>query len=746
MDLQYFLNILLRRKWLILTVAIVAAATALFFVHRADEKFKASAVMSTGIIDVTPDLSKETPWVQQFFVDMGLGKLQEFMTSQRNVVFLSYRLLAHDLDADTLGTDRPFRILDAETWAEIPFSTSEIEDFKYHIKGKVDSLKYTLDNPKMEHIFHDLSQAYGYDYENLMKNNIAISRKGETDLLTVEFISENPLLSAYATNQFCKDFLKNYQFVQQEDEVSSVGFLSDQMDEKKRQLDSLRGVIRIYQSSKNLADLEGQRNAAITQNREIENQLIEYKQKKKSLEKSIIEVKRYITDTRDQLDGDAGIVLVNNQAVSNMNKQIEKLQEKYFEGGMKDEKLAKQIEITQKNRDAAIERLAKATPDSEEDQVQQRLEKLLARKVDLEIDYNETIAGIEKTEDKLAQLSVSRGDFVYNEAYLKDLNQEVKLAEHQYELMFTEYSKEKLNFDNSILPVKIFEHAQIPEKSEPKMRAIISAFSGIVGGTLASVVIFLLAFLDYSVNTPHKFRKFTNLKLIESFNKIKTKNLNFNQLFNTNGENASLGHFKEAIRNLRYAIESQSGNVVLFSSTKPEEGKTFLILALAHAFRVKKKKVLLIDMNFKNNTLTRMSESGEVKNGMIAPRLIGDPNLEEGFEAQSTQAEYNLENVDIVGNKGSFQSPSEVFADKDFESFLNRARDNYDYIFMESAALNKYADTKELVNFSDIVISVFAAENEIKEADKDSIAYLKSLGTKFMGAVLNKVDIKNLKN
>ena len=58
--------------------------------------------------------------------------------------------------------------------------------------------------------------------------------------------------------------------------------------------------------------------------------------------------------------------------------------------------------------------------------------------------------------------------------------------------------------------------------------------------------------------------------------------------------------------------------------------------------------------------------------------------------------------------------------------------------------MNNYSDTKELVDFVDKVVTIFAAESDIKQIDKDSIHFLKSLGGKFMGAILNKVNLKDL--
>jgi len=66
------------------------------------------------------------------------------------------------------------------------------------------------------------------------------------------------------------------------------------------------------------------------------------------------------------------------------------------------------------------------------------------------------------------------------------------------------------------------------------------------------------------------------------------------------------------MRNLRYQIEQSGSSTFLFTSTKPDEGKTFTLLNLAQSFKIKNKKVLLIDTNFKKNTLTQLSgESSE---------------------------------------------------------------------------------------------------------------------------------------
>ena len=135
----------------------------------------------------------------------------------------------------------------------------------------------------------------------------------------------------------------------------------------------------------------------------------------------------------------------------------------------------------------------------------------------------------------------------------------------------------------------------------------------------------------------------------------------------------------------------------------------------------------------------------DLQQGLLNSRLLGENKLSDDFMTQSpNNSKFKLEGVDIIGNKGTSQSPSEVFAGKDFHNFIQDLEGRYDYIFIESSAMNDYSDTKELVEYTDKVVTVFSAESEIKNVDREAIGFLQGLGNRFMGAVLNKVDLKNL--
>lgn len=747
MDLQYLLNILSRRKWLILTVMLIAAIATYLFVDRLPPTYKSEASLSTGIIDFKGlNVEDENPFLQKFTVEISFGNLIEFMKSQRNIQLLSYQLLIHDLGRDSINQETPFRSLkDLDEEFDInAYNPSDISRLVNTLKEKSINLESSLGDPQLERLFNELAKAYGYDHETLLKNNLIIERKNETDFIKVQFESEDPKLSTFAVNQYCNEFLRNYSYLQASDDNKNVSYFRQQVKEKKAELDKIQGELDNYRLNKGIVDLEGQRQAIVSQITQLEQEREATAFKVPALKASVAKLNRYLKDIDQKSAGNQAETIIANQAIQNLKRQISELETKYVASNYQDEKTKKLLELYRKNYATQIKRVAELEPRNDEDELNKSDEKLLERRIEKEMELQDAEENLASIDAELIRLRKNKLNLVSSDTYVQTMAQRLELLEKEYLQLTSKESDMTIEMESSSYPVKLVTHAQLPEKPEPDHQIILSAFAGMVSGTMCVVAIFFLTFLDVSLNTPHQFKKFTDVELLASINKIKTKNLDIKNLFETTSTDAKLESFKESMRNLRYIVESSGANKFLFTSTKNQEGKTFCIVNLAHVLTLKNKKVLLIDTNFKSNTLTQMSNTSQEENLLNNSRLIGDNGFDKNFVSSSINATFNLENVDIIGNQGTHQSPSEVFAGKDFKNFIERLENSYDYIFLEAAALNKYSDAKELTDYVDKVITVFAAESEIHQQDRNTIAYLKSLGDKFMGGVLNRVDLKNL--
>ncbi len=724
----------------------IATVATYFFVDRKADTFKSNGVMTTSIVGqrgVNP--LEEKPWIMEYYVNMGFENMIEAITSRRTLDFLSARLLLHDLGSDTLSMGNgPFRRLADMEDVDLNYSPEEIENLIDTLRYKVDYLQYQFSDPYQYQIFNDVAAALSYDYENILKYNLKISRSGDTDNLLVEFESENPKLSTWAINTFMSDYLRLYQDNAQEEGGSKVTFLKKEVATAKNKLMDLEAKRNAYRDDKQLYDASDESQGIISRRNKI-NENLEFERARVPTLKANI---KELNDLLQQKSGETNSIekesIYNNASVLNMMRTIAKLDSIIILSGDTDEAAKKSKELTQKNLDDKIKKLAdlqkakEGIPDNKQSQAA-----LFDQKVKATLDLNEAKQRIKTLTADLASIATKQANLVQDDAVVQNLEEEITRARNQYIAVDSKYFAAKQNNDDTYQPLKILEYARMPEKPESKKKILLSAFAGIVGAVLSTVLIFLMAFFDTSVNSISKFRKFARVDLLGTLNKVNTDDLDLKYLFSSNGQNKTLDTFKESLRNIRYLIENSNSNRFLFTSTKKQEGKTFLIMTLAHALTIKDKKILIVDTNFKNNTLTQMSKQ-TIEENLLNSKLLGENDLSSEFVSNQIHDPFNLENVDIIGNKGSYQSPSEVFAGKDFDKFLEGLEEHYDYIFFESASMNNYSDTKELTKYVDKVIAVFGAENDIKNNDKESIDYLNNLGGKFMGAILNKMDLRNL--
>jgi len=181
------------------------------------------------------------------------------------------------------------------------------------------------------------------------------------------------------------------------------------------------------------------------------------------------------------------------------------------------------------------------------------------------------------------------------------------------------------------------------------------------------------------------------------------------------------------------------------------------MFSLSYVLSLLDKRVLILDTNFKNNSLSQILGRGQSdlkvldtkKHKLLASAHGTEKKVETDFEHENSYDLINptkYKNIYIVGNSGGgSESPAEILSGRDFINLVSLLADSFDYVLMEGAALNDYSDTKELVRYADKVVAVFSAETSIRQLDREAIQYFKSLGKKFGGCVLNRVETKDLK-
>jgi len=739
MDLLYLAKVLWRKAWILIAVPLIAAFAAYLFTMNMPRVYWANTQISTGF--TTNDqvhLTEEKFNIRD--ADVRFNNLLNMMQSGVATNLLSYKLLLHDLNP----LEVPYRRPDPQTYS---FDEKEKEEVRKLVKERLDNLKPLSTSDKDFALVKKYLEAYGYNYDAVI-GNLGISRIPNTDYVQVDFSAEKPNLAAYAANAYTEEFIRYNNSFRTARSGESVEFLKQVVDQKKAELDSKLEMQKLFKSNHNVLDLQGESGAQVALMGDLENQR---DLARTNIRRQQLMIQRLQEDIRT---ASSPVSNGGNAKILTLREKINKLNDRYISGGSSNQRLLDSLEILREQLRMETDNVSRmGTSLASGVTVGDLQAQLKDARINLQVEED----NLASVEGKIRSLQYNISGYASKEARLSAIQKEVDLASQEYLAANEKYNeaKNRMVDSNRLSQVLVAVPPAAPESSK---RMIIIGLAGVTSLALCLFVVVGLELVDGSVRTPERFKRLVGLPLAGSINRIDNKNFNIRSYFNQQNGNEETEMFKSLLRKMRHEIEALNAKVILFTSPKRREGKTFITFALSYVLSLVNKRVLIIDTNFKNNSLSQILGRNQndlkvldSKKHRLLTAAQGSPK-EAGAPEFDHENSYDLinptkyKNIYIVGNAGGgTESPAEILSGRDFQNLIAALADSFDYILLEGASLNDYSDTKELVKYCDKVVAVFSAESSVKQLDKDSIYYLKSLGKKFGGAVLNKVETKDMK-
>lgn len=200
-------------------------------------------------------------------------------------------------------------------------------------------------------------------------------------------------------------------------------------------------------------------------------------------------------------------------------------------------------------------------------------------------------------------------------------------------------------------------------------------------------------------------------------------------------------NISEAYRTIRTGIEfsnlDKDLKVICMTSSKQNEGKTTVLSNLGVSFAKIDKKVLLIDADLRNPSISKMFDTSNSQGLMDI--LLGKRNIQDCIKKTKQENLYILTGGVIPPN------PSEVLASQKMSEFIKSIRSEYDYIFIDAPPVGIVSDAAIISSYSDGVIFVVGSNEVDKNLAKLAKERLDSVNANILGVILNKfkADINN---
>ncbi len=194
----------------------------------------------------------------------------------------------------------------------------------------------------------------------------------------------------------------------------------------------------------------------------------------------------------------------------------------------------------------------------------------------------------------------------------------------------------------------------------------------------------------------------------------------------------------EAYRMVRTNIEfsnvDEKKQTIVFTSPRQKEGKSTTIANTAIAMAQSGSKVLIIDCDLRKprvHKLFRLSNEEGIVNVITSNKDIDDV----------IHHSDDLENLDIITSGPIPPMPSELLGSKKFEEILEKLKETYDYIFMDSPPVLSVTDSTVLAAKVDGTILVISFGDTTVDAAQTAKKSLERVGAKMLGVVLTKAKV-----
>lgn len=312
------------------------------------------------------------------------------------------------------------------------------------------------------------------------------------------------------------------------------------------------------------------------------------------------------------------------------------------------------------------------------------------------------------------------------------LKREVDTNRSLYEALLQRYKELAATAGVATSNISVIDTAQTPgapAKPDLFVNLAFALFAGLGIGALAA---FVREHFDDAIRTPDEVQRKLGLQLLGVTPVIAGGGAPIEELRDPKSP------LSEAYHSLRTSITFASTQgqprTILFTSSRPEEGKSTSSIAIAQEFGSLGQRVLLIDGDLRKPSLHKVLKLS-AKTG-LSNVLANHIELRESVQASG------FANVDFVSSGPIPPNPTELLASHTLPQLLAHAREHYDTVVIDGPPIIGLADAQLLSRQVDATVFVAQASRSHRGQAKAAVRRLHAANANVIGAVMTKFDAK----
>lgn len=322
-----------------------------------------------------------------------------------------------------------------------------------------------------------------------------------------------------------------------------------------------------------------------------------------------------------------------------------------------------------------------------------------------------------------------------NEKVLRGIERQQNIKETLYLLLLQKREEAAINLAVTSSSIKVVDYALTgsgpvsPKKGTYYLAAIL------LGLMIPFLIIYIGFLLDDKVHTKEDILKLTRSKIILS----EVPHIVSEDRLTGVNDRSILGESFRILRtNLTYIFPLQkekTAQTVMITSTIKGEGKTFTALNLSISFSIMNKKVLLIGADMRNPQLHNYLN---IKKGQLGLQdYLHDINVD--WHGTVNKNYLDNSNLDIILSGTIPPNPAELLSNGRLEKLINEAKNEYDFIIIDTPPTLLVTDTLVISHLVDTTLYVVRADYTPKKILEFSVNLSDKGKLRNMAYVINNV-------
>ena len=373
------------------------------------------------------------------------------------------------------------------------------------------------------------------------------------------------------------------------------------------------------------------------------------------------------------------------------------------------------VAVIQKYNELLMNRERIAGGSSEENPALRNMnQQIVSARRSIQVSIANSRKGLEITKrelDSQNQRAVSKiRDLPRQEREFIEIKRQQQVKESLYLFLLQKREEASLTMAITVPKGRVLNTPDTGEQTGPRSKIIMGVFF-LLGLAFPLLIIFLRDLINTTINNRAQVEKLADVPVLSELGHNNTGQVIIDHASNTDS-NAEL--FRLLRTKLQFTLDYPSQKVMMVTSTEPGEGKSYVSLNLAISLSLTGKKVMLMGLDLRKPQLKKhLNLDGEEGMSSILSGHVSDyRSIIQHVAAYPT--------LDVIPGGVIPPNPNELLMSKRLDDMVEKLRNEYDYIVIDTAPVGAVSDSFLIDRVVDIALYMCRMDY----SDKRNIEFL----------------------